>query len=164
MPEPALGAEKLTPEQKGKITITPKDKERKLDSLGRPLDGRGRPKGAGKKPPRLTWSDFEKDALAKACDELLKDFVNGMVLKDRTQKLDETKVGSALLYSVYYYTDFKPDHPIMVLMIAGLATGNRIRKCLKSPKTQKSIEEAKKKAEEKAKAEKAKAEKEKVET
>jgi len=91
---------------------------------------RGRPP----KPIPLTWADFEKDALCKSVNEMIKNALNSTILDERKEKLGDTKVGSALIYALYYYTKFKPDHPLMVLMITAGATGSDVLKCLKSEK------------------------------
>lgn len=133
MPDTVKGAEKFTPKpEMAKIEIKPKLPEPTAPKKGRP-----------KKPAPLTWADFEKDALCKEMDQFVKNMINQSMLRNRSKQLENTKVGSALMYSVYYYTKFQPSHPLMVLAIAFLATGSNVMSCLKSPKVPKVEEKPK---------------------
>lgn len=119
--KPITTTEKLLPEGM-RLEIKPKPEAEK--------PRRGRPP----KPTPLTWADFQNDPLCKMVDGFVVDGINSTFLANRTEKLKESKVGSALIYTIYYYTRFKPDHPLMILLICGGSTFSNVLKCMRSPK------------------------------
>jgi len=124
MPDIAKSAEKPPTEPTPiKIKIEPKPAAEAKPARGRP-----------KAPPKLTWSDFERDALCKMVDEFFVKTLNSTILRDRSKKLENSKLGSALIYTIYHYTKLRPDHPLTVLMITGLQTGASVMDCMSSPK------------------------------
>lgn len=112
-----------------KLEIAEKPKIVERDKLGRI-----KPTGRPKKKPKLTWDDFQKDALCQMIDNIIKDTINTSLLRDRAKQLERTQVGSALMYSIYYYTKFRPDHPLMIVGIATAQTASSVMSCMKSPK------------------------------
>lgn len=117
---PTVSASKS--DEKVKLEIKPKEPEKP------PERKRGRPP----KPAPLTWEQFKHDALCKAVDSIIVNVINSTILRDKPKKLTDTQVGSALMYSVYYYTKFRPEHPIFILGLAMTKTAADVLSCIRS--------------------------------
>jgi hypothetical protein len=108
------------------LEVKPPEKKEPVKSAKR-----GRPK----KQKRATYKQVSSLEFAKLVDKMIVDLTNATVLKDKSEQMTETKLGTAVLYAMlYYFPSIDPDHPLLYLASASIEYAGAIAKGLKSQK------------------------------